>query len=99
MKKLIASLVLMSAAVWGQQTQVLTALTPSPVQNVSVYTTGSTGQTFYCYWVVAVYNGGMGPASQPNCIYNSNSTLSGSNYNSVCTTASGLNYTIEWQDN
>jgi len=82
----IASLLISLAVVgWSQSPQsvTLTANIPGPPSGVNVYTTGATGSTLYCYYVVAVYNAGMGTPSQPTCIYNSNGTLSGSNFNTI----------------
>ena len=62
-KKILAITILAVSLISGLfaqgQTVTLTAGVPSSIQNVSVYTTGTTGGTFYCYWLVAVYNGGM----------------------------------------
>jgi hypothetical protein len=90
MKKLIASLILTSVLAFGQGVQNSTLSSPPPtgIQNVSVYTTGVTGGTQYCYFVVAVFNIGMSQPSQPTCIYNSTGTLTGSNFN-----------TVAWQNN
>lgn len=99
MRQLLLTMVL---AVCGlaQQTGVnsvlLTAPAPTGVQNQFVSTTGTTGQTSYCYWVVAVYPGGMVQPNGSTCLANANSTLDSSNYNTVTWTSPGSAVTGYW---
>lgn len=87
MKKLIGALIvvcgLLLAQTTGIQTLLLNTPTPPGVQNVYVTPSGTAGQTNYCYWVVAVFAGGMSFPTGPTCNAASNGTLSGSNYNTV----------------
>jgi hypothetical protein len=88
MKKILGLLSLLVASSFGQTPEgpsVITLSTPAPsgVTNVFVSTTGVTGQTNHCYWVVAVFQSGMVASQASNCVANSNATLSGSNYNTV----------------
>src|ERR1019366_2156788 len=87
MKKVLAGLVLISGLVWGQAVGVTTAPLVSPppsgVQQSFVTNVGVTGQTTYCYFVVAVFNIGMAQNGPPTCTTVSNSLLSGGNYNTI----------------
>jgi hypothetical protein len=74
---------LLSLSLLGQQSQQFNAPPPSMVQQVFVTSTGAVGTNTYCYFVVAVYPIGMTTPSNPTCVYNSNGTLSGGNYNSI----------------
>src|ERR1035437_5244829 len=81
MKKILVGLVLTVVGLWGQVQ--MTTTPPSGVQNVFVNTVAATGNTKYCYFVVAVYASGMNQGSQYACIYTANGTLSGTNYNVI----------------
>ncbi len=86
MRKIILSLIVAGLS-YGQQINVntlqLQAPPPSAVFNQSAFTTGVTGQTNLCYWVVAVYNTGMTIPNGPFCVTNSNATLTGGNFNTI----------------
>ena len=87
MNKILVGLLLVVAAVYGQQpsadTLSMTATPPSGVQSLSVGQVGVTGGSSYCYWVVAVFAGGMDAQPKASCTGGSNATLSGSNYNVI----------------
>jgi hypothetical protein len=81
-KKILAVLVLAIAAS-GQQTAVISQPPPTGATGAYVYTTGTTGGTFYCYWVITEWNNGMSQPGPPACLSNSNGTLSGGNFNTI----------------
>lgn len=79
------------------QQVVITAAPPSGVTNVFVNNVGTTGNTYYCYWVVAVFPIGMSQPSGPACTTTANSTLTGSNYNTITwTPTAGATATGYW---
>jgi hypothetical protein len=53
---------------------------PVPVNGIQAGTTGTTGATTYCYWIVVQYTIGPTSPGGPACVNNANSTLSGSNF-------------------
>ncbi len=69
----------------GQPSSTLQLQTPPPsgVQTVSAFTVGNQGNSNYCYWVVAVYPGGMANPLTSSCVARSAATLNSSNYNTI----------------
>lgn len=87
MRTLLVGLLLIGRLI-GQQpspdTLSMSASPPTGVQNLSVTTTGIQGGNSFCYWVVAVFPGGMaGQVNRAACLNNSNGTLTSSNFNTV----------------
>jgi hypothetical protein len=80
----------------GVQTAIISSPAPTGVQQQFVATTGVTGQTFYCYWVVAVYNIGMGTPQANACLSSANATLSSGNYNTISWSAAGSGVIGYW---
>ena len=90
--KTMCFLVLLAFLAWAQNPVYYLPISvspPAPVSNVSVQVSGTAGQTFYCYWVVAQYTVGSVIPSAPACVYNAPNTLNGSNYDVVSWTATG----------
>jgi hypothetical protein len=86
MKKLVLSLILVSASLYGQVGQYsainLVAGPPPTVSNnsLSAKVVGTPGTTTYYYWVTSNYASGQSSLAGPVSITTANATLSGSNY-------------------
>lgn len=80
----------------GVNTAVVSTPAPPGVSSQFVATTGTTGQTSYCYWVVPVYPIGMGAPISSACLANANATLDSSNYNTITWQSPSSSVTGYW---